>query len=114
MELKLRDYQTHSGKVPNNGGYAFPVRIYKPKERPTVESGKWVKRFTGNGWTIIEVEAPVFRQPRGREPDRDWSHEEEQVGGAGHSYTRKSMAKGAVENVLTVLRVPLWNKYPQL
>ncbi|NLF44584.1 MAG: ATP-dependent protease LonB, partial [Syntrophomonadaceae bacterium] len=55
--------------------------------------------------TLLEVESTAFPVKAGQ---GKWTVtgvvEEEQMGGGEHKFTRKSMAKGAVENVLTVLK----------
>ena len=104
MELKLRITKPIVEKVLNNGRFSTRPDI-KPKERPTVGVVNGLAVYGATAGTIIEVEATSIPAAAGK---GTWTVtgviEEEQVGGAGHSYTRKSMAKGAVENVLTVLR----------
>lgn len=91
-------------KVLNNGRFS-PRPDMKPKENPTVGVVNGLAVYGATAGTIIEVEATSIPVKSGKGV---WTVtgviEEEQVGGAGHTYTRKSMAKGAVENVLTVLR----------
>lgn len=91
-------------KVLNNGRFS-PRPDMKPKDRPTVGVVNGLAVYGATAGTIIEVEATSIPVAPGK---GTWTVtgviEEEQVGGAGHTYTRKSMAKGAVENVLTVLR----------
>jgi len=104
MEMQTRISRAIVEKVLNNGRFS-PRPDIKPKERPTVGVVNGLAVYGATAGTIIEVEATSIPTAPGK---GTWTVtgviEEEQVGGAGHSYTRKSMAKGAVENVLTVLR----------
>ncbi|HOB12039.1 MAG TPA: ATP-dependent protease LonB [Syntrophomonadaceae bacterium] len=104
MDMQSRITRAIVEKVLNNGRFS-PRPDIKPKERPTVGVVYGLAVYGATAGTIIEVEATSIPTAAGK---GTWTVtgviEEEQVGGAGHSYTRKSMAKGAVENVLTVLR----------
>ncbi|MCI1881166.1 MAG: ATP-dependent protease LonB [Sporolactobacillus sp.] len=53
--------------------------------------------------TLLEVEASAARSRSGGSLTITGIAEEETMGGSGRSVTRKSMARGSVENVLTVL-----------
>lgn len=104
MEHAARITQRVVEKVVNNGRFS-PRPDMKPKDQPTVGVVNGLAVYGATAGTIIEVEASSIPVKTGKGA---WTVtgviEEEQVGGAGRSYTRKSMAKGAVENVLTVLR----------
>lgn len=91
-------------KVVNNGRFA-PRAEVKPNKEPLVGTVNGLAVYGANVGTLIEVEAASIPVSRGK---GKWTVtgvvEEEQVGGNERKYTRKSMARGAVENVLTVLR----------
>lgn len=91
-------------KVLNNGRFS-PRPDTRPREHPEVGVVNGLAVFGPNTGTLIEIESTAIQVATGK---GTWTVtgvvEEEQVGGAERKYTRKSMAKGAVENVLTVLR----------
>ncbi len=91
-------------KVLNNGRFS-PRSEIKPKEIPLVGVVNGLAVYGPNTGTLIEIESTTIPASQGQGV---WTVtgviEEEQVGGNDRKYTRKSMAKGAVENVLTVLR----------
>lgn len=91
-------------KVVNNGRFA-PRPEVKPNKEPMIGTVNGLAVYGANVGTLIEVEAASIPVTRGK---GKWTVtgvvEEEQVGGNERKYTRKSMARGAVENVLTVLR----------
>ncbi|MGS0765286.1 ATP-dependent protease LonB [Syntrophomonas curvata] len=91
-------------KVVNNGRFA-PRPEVKPCSRPLVGTVNGLAVYGANVGTLIEVEAASIPVASGR---GKWTVtgvvDEEQMGGHDRKFTRKSMARGAVENVLTVLR----------
>ena len=91
-------------KVVNNDRFA-PRPEVKPNKEPMIGTVNGLAVYGANVGTLIEVEAASIPVTRGK---GKWTVtgvvEEEQVGGNERKYTRKSMARGAVENVLTVLR----------
>ncbi len=91
-------------KVLNNGRFA-PRTEFKPKDIPIIGVVNGLAVYGANSGTLIEIETTTIPINNGKGA---WTVtgviEEEQVGGNDRKYTRKSMAKGAVENVLTVLR----------
>lgn len=91
-------------KVINNGRFA-PRLDNKPKEEPLVGIVNGLAVTGANVGTLIEVEASVIPSEEGK---GKWTVtgviEEEQIGTGDRSYRRKSMAKGAVDNVVTVLK----------
>lgn len=91
-------------KVLNNGRFS-PRTEVKAKDTPLVGVVNGLAVYGPNTGTLIEIESTVIPTLKGK---GTWTVtgvvEEEQVGGNERKYTRKSMAKGAVENVLTVLR----------
>ena len=91
-------------KVLNNGRFS-PRPDIKPAPLPLIGVVNGLAVYGANIGTLIEVEASSMLVKPGR---GHWTItgvvEEEQMGGADHRYTRKSMARGAVENVLTVLK----------
>lgn len=91
-------------KVLNNGSLSPRVEI-KPKNEPHIGIVNGLAVYGANIGTILEVECSAIRI---KDRSGEWTVtgviEEEQVGGKNIKYTRKSMAKAAVENVLTVLR----------
>ncbi|MBB5172655.1 ATP-dependent protease LonB [Texcoconibacillus texcoconensis] len=60
--------------------------------------------FGPNLGSVLEVEVTVFSNRGNGDVTVTGIAEEEEVGGHGRSYRRKSMAKGSVENVVTVLK----------
>jgi Lon-like ATP-dependent protease len=91
-------------KVVNNGRFA-PRPEIKPAKEPMVGTVNGLAVYGANVGTLIEVEAASIPVKQGK---GKWTVtgvvEEEQVGGNERKFIRKSMARGAVENVLTVLR----------
>jgi Lon-like ATP-dependent protease len=91
-------------KVVNNGRFSPRLEV-KPGKQPMVGSVNGLAVYGANVGTLIEVEAASIPVARGK---GKWTVtgvvDEEQVGGNERRFTRKSMARGAVENVLTVLR----------
>ncbi|NLB51984.1 MAG: ATP-dependent protease LonB [Syntrophomonadaceae bacterium] len=91
-------------KVLNNGRFSPRLEI-RPKKSPQAGVVNGLAVYGANVGTLLEVETTAFQVKPG---EGKWTVtgviEEEQVGGADRRFTRKSMAKGAVENVLTVLK----------
>lgn len=91
-------------KVINNGRFSPRLDI-KPKDLPLIGSVNGLAVMGANVGTLIEVEASVIPVDEGQ---GKWTVtgviEEEQIGSGDRSYRRKSMAKGAVDNVMTVLK----------
>ncbi len=91
-------------KVVNNGRYAPRLDI-KPKNLPLVGVVNGLAVHGANVGTLIEVEASAIPVDKG---NGKWTVtgviEEEQIGAGDKSYRRKSMAKAAVDNVMTVLK----------
>ncbi len=74
-------------------------------ERPQVGLATGLAVYGPNMAMIIEIEVATVRVARGKgQITVTGVIEEEEMGGQGHRVRRKSMAKGSVENVLTVLR----------
>lgn len=92
-------------KVLNNGRFS-PRQEIKPKDKPFIGVVNGLAVHSINSGTLLEVEAASIPVKPGQGL---WTVtgviEEEQVGGGDHKYTRKSMARGSVENVLSVLRM---------
>jgi len=91
-------------KVLNNGRFS-PRADVKPREEPAIGVVNGLAVYGANVGTLIEIEATAIPVEKGT---GTWIVtgiiEQEELGGEGKKLTRKSMAKGAVENVLTVLR----------
>ena len=91
-------------KVVNNGRFS-PRREIKPQKQPQIGIVNGLAVHGPSSGTLLEVESTAFPVKAGQ---GKWTVtgvvEEEQMGGGEHKFTRKSMAKGAVENVLTVLK----------
>ncbi|HCF49026.1 MAG TPA: ATP-dependent protease LonB [Syntrophomonas sp.] len=91
-------------KVLNNGRFS-PRPEVKLKHVPTVGVVNGLAVYGANVGTLIEVECNCISVDDGR---GQWTAtgvvEQEEMGGADRKYSRKSMARGAVENVLTVLQ----------
>lgn len=91
-------------KVLNNGRFS-PRPEVKLKQAPTVGVVNGLAVYGANVGTLIEVECNCISVDDGR---GQWTAtgvvEQEEMGGADRKYSRKSMARGAVENVLTVLQ----------
>jgi len=97
-------------KVLNNGRLS-PRPDIKPAKQPQVGAVNGLAVHDGNVGTLIEVEVSTLAVAPG---EGNWTVtgvvEEEHLGGSEHRYTRKSMARGAVENVITVLKTRLGMK----
>jgi len=91
-------------KVLNNGRFVPRLDI-KPLEAPLIGVVNGLAVHGANVGTLIEVEAATVPVNQG---GGKWTVtgviEEEQIGSGDKSYRRKSMAKAAVENVLTILK----------
>ncbi|NLG32361.1 MAG: ATP-dependent protease LonB [Syntrophomonadaceae bacterium] len=91
-------------KVLNNGRFS-PRPEVRLKKEPAVGCVNGLAVSGANTGTVLEIEAIGFEVEKGK---GTWTItgiiEEEQLGRGDRKYTRKSMAKGAVENVLTVLK----------
>ncbi len=91
-------------KVLNNGRFS-PRPEVKVKEFPTVGMVNGLAVYGANVGTLIEVECNCVPVDDGL---GTWNVtgvvEQEEMGGPDRKYSRKSMARGAVENVLTVLQ----------
>lgn len=91
-------------KVLNNGRFV-PRLDVRPRETPTVGVVNGLAVHGANVGTLLEIEAISIPVTAGTgKCTVTGVIEEEQVGGGERRYTRKSMAKGAAENVLTVLK----------
>lgn len=91
-------------KVLNNGRFS-PRPEVKLKELPTVGVVNGLAVYGANVGTLIEVECNcVAVDDRRGQWNVTGVVEQEEMGGPDRKYSRKSMAKGAVENVLTVLQ----------
>ncbi|MEN6460450.1 MAG: ATP-dependent protease LonB [Syntrophomonas sp.] len=94
-------------KVLNNGRFS-PRMEPSLKQHPGVGVANGLAVYGANMGTIIEVEASAVAVEKGK---GTWTVtgvvDEEEVAGGQKTYRRKSMARGAVENVLTVLRAEL-------
>ncbi len=92
-------------KVLNNGRFVPRLDI-KPREEPLIGVVNGLAVHGANIGTLIEVEAAIVPVEQGT---GKWTVtgviEEEQIGSGDKSYRRKSMAKAAVENVMTILKV---------
>jgi len=92
-------------KVLNNGRFS-PRPDVKISDHPIIGVVNGLAVYGATAGTLIEVEVSSIPVSPGQ---GKWTVtgvvEEEQVGGNERRFTRKSMAKGSVENVLTVLRV---------
>ena len=91
-------------KVLNNGRFS-PRREIKIKVEAMVGVVNGLAVIGANMGTLLEVEAAALSVAKGQ---GNWTVtgvvDEEQLGGQERQFRRKSMARGAVENVLTVLR----------
>jgi len=94
-------------KVLNNGRLS-PRPDIRPAGQPQVGAVNGLAVHDGNVGTLIEVEVSTMAVEPGQ---GQWTVtgvvDEEHMGTAEHRYTRKSMARGAVENVITVLKAHL-------
>lgn len=104
MENCSRIELNHVEKVLNNGRFTPRVEV-KPKDSPAVGIVNGLAVYGACQGTLIEVEAKSIKVEVGK---GNWTItgvvEEEQFGGQERRLTRKSMAKGALETVFTVLR----------
>ncbi|HCW50478.1 MAG TPA: ATP-dependent protease LonB [Clostridiales bacterium] len=74
-------------------------------DRPQVGVASGLAVFGPNMAMVIEIEVATVRVARGEgQVTVTGVIEEEEMGGTGHRVRRKSMAKGSVDNVITVLR----------
>ncbi|MGE5578273.1 MAG: ATP-dependent protease LonB [Syntrophothermus sp.] len=91
--------------VVNSGQYA-PRPEKKVPSEPQVGYVNGLAVYGPNMGTILEIEASAIptRKGHGKLTVTGVVEEEEVGGGFGRTVRRKSMAKGSVENVLTVLR----------
>ena len=91
--------------VVNSGQYS-PRPEKKVPPQPQVGLVNGLAVYGPNLGMILEIEVSVMpvRKGRGRVVVTGIVEEEEMHGMGGHTMRRKSMAKGSVENVLTVLR----------
>ena len=91
-------------KVINNGRFT-PRLDSKPRDLPLIGVVNGLAVYGANVGTLIEVEAAVIPVEKGT---GKWTTtgviEEEQINAGDKSYRRKSMAKGAVDNVMTILK----------
>ncbi|MEN6327306.1 MAG: ATP-dependent protease LonB [Syntrophomonas sp.] len=91
-------------KVLNNGRFS-PRHEVKVREKPAKGIVNGLAVTGANMGTLLEIESACIPVEEGK---GIWTVtgvvEEEEFNGHDRKYTRKSMAKGAVENVLTVLR----------
>ena len=91
-------------KVINNGHRSARLEL-KVKDSPLVGVVNGLAVYGANVGTLVEVEASVLAVDKG---GGAWTVtgvvEEEELGTGGRTFRRKSMAMGAVENVLTVLK----------
>jgi Lon-like ATP-dependent protease len=91
-------------KVLNNGRFS-PRTEVRPGSEPAIGIVNGLAVQGANVGMLIEVEAKAIRVEKG---SGNWTVtgviDQEEVGGEGRKLIRKSMARGAVENVLTVLR----------
>lgn len=91
-------------KVINNGHRSARLEL-KVKDSPLVGVVNGLAVYGANVGTLVEVEASVLAVNKG---GGAWTVtgvvEEEELGAGGRTFRRKSMAMGAVENVLTVLK----------
>ncbi len=87
-----------------NSGQLSPRPEHKPPDEPQIGYVNGLAIYGPNMGTIIEVEATATPVKPGQgKVNVTGIVEEEEMGGAGHILRRKGMAKGAVENVVTVL-----------
>ncbi len=90
--------------VVSSGQYT-PRQERKVPEQPQVGYTNGLAVSGPNSGTLIEVEVTAVRAGKGRgKLTITGVIDEEEVGGPGRTVRRKSMARGSVENVLTVLR----------
>ncbi len=90
--------------VVNSGQYP-PRPERKIPTHPLVGYVNGLAVYGPNMGTLLEIEAAVLPVDRGEgQITVTGMIEEEEIGNPGHMVRRKSMARGSVENVLTVLR----------
>jgi Lon-like ATP-dependent protease len=90
--------------VVNSGQYS-PRPDKKIPDQPQVGYVNGLAIYGPNMGTLLEIEAAVLPVRRGEgQITVTGMIEEEEMGNPGHMLRRKSMARGSVENVLTVLR----------
>jgi Lon-like ATP-dependent protease len=91
-------------KIINNGRLSPRIEI-KIKDRPQIGVVNGLAVYGASVGTLIEVEASVIPVAEGKGV---WTVtgvvEEEQINNGSRTLRRKSMARGAVENVMTVLK----------
>lgn len=91
-------------KVLNNGRFSPRIET-KLKNQPVMGIVNGLAVYGANQGMVIEVEASAVPVARGK---GSWTVtgvvEEEEIAGGQKTFRRKSMAKGAIENVVTVLR----------
>jgi Lon-like ATP-dependent protease len=93
--------------VVNSGQYS-PRPERKIPSTPQIGVVNGLAVYGPSMGTLIEVEVGVIRMEKGKgRINVTGVVEEEELGGGGKTIRRKSMAKGSVENVLTVLRSKL-------
>lgn len=91
-------------KVLNNGRFS-PRPDLRPADVPRIGVVNGLAVYGANIGTLIEIESAVIPALKGKgEMIVTGVVEEEQVQNGGRKIKRKSMAKGAVESVLTVLK----------
>lgn len=81
----------------------MPKPMRKVPEHPEVGFVNGLAVYGPSQGVLLEVEAAAVKSRRGGSLTITGIAEEETVGTSGRSVTRKSMARGSVENVLTVL-----------
>ncbi|NLY38270.1 MAG: ATP-dependent protease LonB [Firmicutes bacterium] len=87
-----------------NSSQLSPRPERKPPETPQIGFVNGLAVYGPNMGTLIEVEASTIRVKSGRgKVTITGIVEEEEMGGMGHVMRRKGTAKGAAENVITVL-----------
>lgn len=95
--------------VINSGQYS-PRPEKKIPEKPQIGLVNGLAVYGANMGMLIEVETTLILAPKGLgKITVTGVIEEEEMGGRGRTVRRKSMAKGSIENVVTVLRrlIPL-------
>lgn len=91
-------------KVLNNGRFS-PRAEVRPKTEPTVGVVNGLAVHGANVGTLIEIESKAITvEPGTGKCTVTGVVEQEEMGAGDRKYTRKSMARGAVENVFTVLK----------
>ena len=90
--------------VVNSGQYS-PRPEKKVASQPQIGLVNGLAVYGPNTGTLLEIEAGAVPAARGQgKVIVTGVVEEEEIGGRGRTIRRKSMAKGSIENVLTVLR----------